>query len=80
MGMPQTMIVKFWNPQLMPCDMADVLHIAAIDIGTIRADHYQMDFCTIPIAVKMSDIITEPTDVEVITDCTILFLTCFFTL
>lgn len=43
----------------MPCDMADVLHIAAIDIGTIRADHYQMDFCTIPIAVKMSDIITE---------------------
>ena len=51
----------------MPCDMADVLHIAAIDIGTVRADHYQMDLVTIPIAVKMPDVITEPTDVEIVT-------------
>lgn len=78
MGVPQTMIVKFWNPPLMPCDMADVLHIAAIDIGTVRADHYQMNFFTIPIAVKMPDVITEPTDVEIVTDCTILRLPHFF--
>ena len=50
----------------MPCDMTDMLHIAAIDIGTIRADHYQMDFFTIPIAVKMPDIITEPMNIKII--------------
>ena len=37
-----------------------------------------MDLVTIPIAVKMPDVITEPTDVEIVTDCTILRLPHFF--
>ena len=63
----------------MPCDMTDVLHVAAIDIGTIWANHYQIDFVAISYTVEVSRVITKPMDIKIVIDYAILFLTCFFT-